>query len=127
MLIAVIFKIMTYIQSISQQRVATLLTASLSVATLTACASLTPAQITQRIDVMNDFQLCLAAQTGLDSRAMDLNDVIVVAAKERMTQRRLDCSTQHDEIVRFLVTSLKQEQKYRELYGPFPRPGFWRF
>ena len=94
---------------------------------LAGCASLTPAQITQRIDVMNDFQLCLAAQTGLDSRAMDLNDVIVVAAKERMTQRRLDCSTQHDEIVRFLVTSLKQEQKYRELYGPFPRPGFWRF
>lgn len=127
MLTAVIFKIMTYIQSISQQRVATLLTALFSVTTLTACASLTPAQITQRIDVMNDFQLCLAVQTGLDTRAMDLNDVIVTAAKERITQRKFDCSSQHDEIVRFLVASLKQEQKYRELYGPFPRPGFWRF
>jgi hypothetical protein len=127
MLTAVIFKIMTYIQSISQQRVATLLTALLSVTTLTACASLTPAQITQRIDVMNDFQLCLAVQTGLDTRAMDLNDVIVTAAKERITLRKFDCSSQHDEIVRFLVASLKQEQKYRELYGPFPRPGFWRF
>ncbi len=94
---------------------------------LTACASLTPAQITQRIDVMSDFQLCLAAQAGLDSRAMDLDDVIITAAKERITQRKFDCSTKHDEIVRFLVTSLKQEQKYRELYGPFPRPGFWRF
>ena len=94
---------------------------------LAGCASLTPAQITQRIDVMNDFQLCLAAQTGLDARAMDLNDVIVTAAKERIAQRKFECSSQHDEIVRFLVTSLKQEQKYRELYGPFPRPGFWRF
>jgi hypothetical protein len=102
-------------------------TAFFSAVTLTACASLTPAQITQRIDVMNDFQLCLAVQTGLDSRAMDLDDVIITAAKERINQRKLDCSTKHDEIVRFLVTSLKQEQKYRELYGPFPRPGFWRF
>jgi hypothetical protein len=102
-------------------------TAFFSAVTLTACASLTPAQITQRIDVMNDFQLCLAVQTGLDSRAMDLDDVIITAAKERINQRKFDCSTKHDEILRFLVTSLKQEQKYRELYGPFPRPGFWRF
>lgn len=98
-----------------------------SAVSLTACASLTPAQITQRIDVMNDFQLCLAVQTGLDSRAMDLDDVIITAAKERIAQRKLDCSAKHDEIVRFLVTSLKQEQKYRELYGAFPRSGFWRF
>ena len=89
------------------------------------CASLTPQQITQRIDTMSDFQLCLGAQTGMDSQAFDLDLGIVAAAKERITQRKLDCSTKHDEIVRFLVTSLKQEQKYREIY--FSRPGFWRF
>ena len=98
---------------------------ALALILLSGCASLTPQQITDRVDAMNDFQLCLAAQTGLDSRAFDLNDVIVTAAKERITQRKLDCSSKHDEIVRFLVTSLKQEQKYREIY--FPRSGFWRF
>lgn len=92
---------------------------------LAGCASLTPQQITQRVDVMSDFQLCLGAQTGLDSKAFDLDLGIVAAAKERIAQRKLDCSTKHDEIVRFLVTSLKQEQKYREIY--FPRAGFWRF
>ena len=99
--------------------------AFLALVLLGGCASLTPQQITQRIDTMSDFQLCLGAQTGLDSRAFDLNEVIVAAAKERIAQRKLDCSTKHDEIVRFLVTSLKQEQKYREIY--FSRPGFWRF
>jgi hypothetical protein len=99
--------------------------ALLALVLLGGCASLTPQQITQRIDTMSDFQICLAAQTGLDSRAFDLNDVIVTAAKERIAQRKLDCSSKHDEIVRFLVTSLKQEQKYREIY--FPRSGFWRF
>ncbi len=96
-----------------------------TLSTLTACASLTPQQITQRIDTMSDFQICLGAQTGLDSKAFDLDVAIVAAAKERIIQRKLDCSTKHDEIVRFLVTSLKQEQRYREIY--FPRSGFWRF
>lgn len=89
------------------------------------CASLTPQQITQRIDTMSDFQLCLGAQTGMDSQAFDLDVAIVAAAKERIAQRKLDCSSKHDEIVHFLVASLKQEQKYREIY--FSRPGFWRF
>jgi hypothetical protein len=97
----------------------------LALVLISGCASLTPQQITQRIDTMNDFQICLGAQTGLDSRAFDLDVAIVAAAKERITQRKLDCSSKHDEIVRFLVTSLKQEQKYREIY--FPRAGFWRF
>ena len=100
-------------------------TVSLALLLLSGCASLTSQQITQRIDTMSDFQICLGAQTGLDSRALDLDVVIVAAAKERITQRKLDCSTKHDEIVRFLVTSLKQEQRYREIY--FPRAGFWRF
>jgi hypothetical protein len=99
--------------------------ALLALVFLSGCASLTPQQITQRIDTMSDFQLCLGAQTGLDSKAFDLDVAIVAAAKERITQRKLDCSSKHDEIVRFLVTSLKQEQKYREIY--FPRSGFWRF
>jgi outer membrane murein-binding lipoprotein Lpp len=98
---------------------------ALAVVLLSGCASLTPQQITQRIDTMSDFQICLGAQTGLDSRALDLDVAIVAAAKERIAQRKLDCSSKHDEIVRFLVTSLKQEQKYREIY--FPRSGFWRF
>ena len=100
-------------------------TVSLALVLLSGCDSLTSQQITQRIDTMSDFQICLGAQTGLDSRALDLDVVIVAAAKERITQRKLDCSTKHDEIVRFLVTSLKQEQRYREIY--FPRAGFWRF
>ena len=100
-------------------------TVSLALVLLSGCASLTSQQITQWIDTMSDFQICLGAQTGLDSRALDLDVVIVAAAKERITQRKLDCSTKHDEIVRFLVTSLKQEQRYREIY--FPRAGFWRF
>ena len=100
-------------------------TVSLALVLLSGCASLTSQQITQRIDTMSDFQICLGAQTGLDSRALDLDVAIVAAAKERITQRKLDCSTKHDEIVRFLVTSLKQEQRYREIY--FPRAGFWRF
>lgn len=99
--------------------------ALLALMLLSGCASLTPQQITQRIDTMSDFQLCLGAQTGLDSQAFDLDVAIVAAAKERIAQRKLDCSSKHDEIVRFLVTSLKQEQKYREIY--FPRSGFWRF
>jgi hypothetical protein len=92
---------------------------------LSGCASLTPQQINQRIDIMSDFQICLGAQTGLDSKAFDLDVAIVAAAKERIAQRKLDCSSKHDEIVRFLVTSLKQEQKYREIYCS--RSGFWRF
>lgn len=98
---------------------------SLALVLLSGCASLTPQQITQRIDTMSDFQLCLGAQTGLDSKAFDLDIALVAAAKDRIAQRKLDCSSKHDEIVRFLVTSLKQEQKYREIY--FPRAGFWRF
>jgi hypothetical protein len=98
---------------------------ALALVLLGGCASLTPQQITQRIDTMSDFQLCLGAQTGLDSKAFDLDIALVAAAKDRITQRKLDCSSKHDEIVRFLVTSLKQEQKYREIY--FPRAGFWRF
>lgn len=97
----------------------------LALALLAGCAALTPQQITQRIDTMSDFQLCLGAQTGLDSKAFDLDIALVAAAKDRIAQRKLDCSSKHDEIVRFLVTSLKQEQKYREIY--FPRAGFWRF
>ena len=96
-----------------------------TLSTLTACASLTPQQITQRIDTMSDFQLCLGSQTGLDNQAFDLDVAIVAAAKERIAHRKLDCAAKHDEIVRFLVTSLKQEQKYREIY--LPRSGFWRF
>ena len=115
---------MTMFKQYSMHRLSKQITL-LALVLLGGCASLTPEQITQRIDTMNDFQLCLAAQTGLDSRAFDLNDVMVTAAKERITQRKLDCSSKHDEIVRFLVTSLKQEQKYREIY--FPRSGFWRF
>jgi hypothetical protein len=99
--------------------------ALLTLVLLSGCASLTPQQITQRIDTMSDFQLCLGAQTGLDSKAFDLDIALVAAAKDRIAQRKLDCSSKHDEIVRFLVTSLKQEQKYREIY--FPRAGFWRF
>jgi hypothetical protein len=99
--------------------------ALLALVFFSGCASLTPQQITQRIDTMSDFQLCLGAQTGLDSKAFDLDIALVAAAKDRITQRKLDCSSKHDEIVRFLVTSLKQEQKYREIY--FPRAGFWRF
>jgi hypothetical protein len=98
---------------------------ALALVLLSGCASLTPQQITQRIDTMSDFQLCLGAQTGLDSKAFDLDIALVAAAKDRIAQRKLDCSSKHDEIVRFLVTSLKQEQKYREIY--FPRAGFWRF
>ena len=98
---------------------------ALALVLLSGCASLTPQQITQRIDTMSDFQLCLGAQTGLDSKAFDLDIALVAAAKERIAQRKLDCYSKHDEIVRFLVTSLKQEQKYREIY--FPRSGFWRF
>jgi hypothetical protein len=99
--------------------------ALLALMLLSGCASLTPQQITQRIDTMSDFQLCLGAQTGLDSQAFDLDVAIVAAAKERIAHRKLDCSIKHDEIVHFLVASLKQEQKYREIY--FSRPGFWRF
>jgi hypothetical protein len=99
--------------------------ALLALVFFSGCASLTPQQITQRIDTMSDFQICLGAQTGLDSKAFDLDIAIVAAAKDRIAQRKLDCSSKHDEIVRFLVTSLKQEQKYREIY--FPRAGFWRF
>ena len=98
---------------------------ALALVLLSGCASLTPQQITQRIDTMSDFQLCLGAQTGLDSKAFDLDIALVAAAKDRIAQRKLDCSSKHDEIVRFLVTSLKQEQKYREIY--FPRSSFWRF
>jgi hypothetical protein len=99
--------------------------ALLALMLLSGCASLTPQQITQRIDTMSDFQLCLGSQTGLDNQAFDLDVAIVAAAKERIAYRKLDCSAKHDEIVRFLVTSLKQEQKYREIY--LPRSGFWRF
>ena len=98
---------------------------ALALVLLSGCASLTPQQITQRIDTMSDFQICLGAQTGLDSKAFDLDVAIVAAAKQRIAERKLDCSSKHDEIVRFLVTSLKQEQRYREIY--FPRSGFWRF
>jgi hypothetical protein len=99
--------------------------ALLALMLLSGCASLTPQQITQRIDNMSDFQLCLGSQTGLDNQAFDLDVAIVAATKERIAHRKLDCSSKHDEIVRFLVTSLKQEQRYREIY--FPRSGFWRF
>ena len=49
---------------------------------LSGCASLTSQQITQRIDTMSDFQLCLGAQTGMDSQAFDLDVAIVAAAPD---------------------------------------------
>ena len=79
--------------------------------TFVGCATLTPQKVTQRLEAMNEFELCLAVEAGMDKQTFELDPLIVAAAKEKVAQTKLDCSTKKDEITRFLVRSLREEER----------------
>ena len=92
----------------------------------TGCASLTPEKINQRVDAMNDFDLCLASSAEMDKRTFALEPEIIQAAKERITTKKLDCTSKHDEVVRFLVKSLRDQEKRNEQFRTHFGFGFMR-
>ena len=75
------------------------------------CATLTPQKITQRLETMNEFELCLAVEAGMDKQTFELDPLIVIGAKEKVAQTKLDCSTKREEIIRFLVRSYREEER----------------
>ena len=85
-------------------------------AAMYGCATLTPEKINQRIDAMNDFDLCLASSAEMDKRTFQLENEIIQAAKERILARKIDCSTKQEEIVRFLVKALRDQEKRNEQF-----------
>ena len=96
--------------------------------TFAGCAALTPQKVTQRLEAMNEFELCLAVEVGMDKQTFELDPLIVTAAKEKMAQTKLDCSTKKDEIIRFLVRSLREEERRSldaRMRFNFGIRGFW--
>lgn len=79
--------------------------------TLLGCASLTPEKINQRISSMNEFELCLAAEAGMDKQTFALDPAIIAAAKGQIALNKFDCSVKREEIIRFLVNSLRDEER----------------
>ncbi len=77
---------------------------------LTGCASLTPEKINQRVTAMNDFELCLAVEAEMDRHTFALDTAIIQAAKNQAIQSKLDCSQKREEIIKFLVKALRDEE-----------------
>ncbi len=96
-------------------------------ATIVACASLTPEKIAKRVDTMNDFDLCLASSAEMDKFTFALPEEIIQAAKERIATKKLDCASKQDEIVRFLVKSLRDQEKRNEQFRTHFGFGVMRF
>jgi hypothetical protein len=94
--------------------------------TVGACASLTPEKIAKRLDTMNDFDLCLASSAEMDKFTFALPEEIVQAARERITAKKLDCTSKQEEIVRFLVKSLRDQEKRNEQFRTHFGFGFMR-
>jgi hypothetical protein len=96
--------------------------------TFAGCATLTPQKVTQHLDAMNEFELCLAVEAGMDKQTFALDPLIVTGAKERVAQIKLDCSTKKEEIIRFLVRSLREEERRSldaRMRFNFGIRGFW--
>jgi small ligand-binding sensory domain FIST len=79
--------------------------------TFAGCATLTPQKVTQRLEAMNEFELCLAVEAGMDKQTFALDPLIVTGAKEKVAQIKFDCSTKREEIIRFLVRSYREEER----------------
>ncbi|MEY4481018.1 MAG: hypothetical protein RIQ84_180 [Pseudomonadota bacterium] len=79
--------------------------------TLLGCASLTPEKVNQRISSMNEFELCLASEAGMDKQTFVLDPAIIVAAKGQIILNKFDCSAKREEIIQFLVKSLRDEER----------------
>mgnify|MGYP000205044151 FL=1 len=95
-------------------------------ATIVACASLIPEKIAKRVDAMNDFDLCLASSAEMDKRTFALEPEIIHASKERIVLQKIDCAAKHDEVVRFLVKSLRDQEKRNEQFRTHFGFGFMR-
>jgi len=80
------------------------------VAAIAGCASLTPEKINQRVSAMNDFELCLAVEAEMDRHTFALDTAIIQAAKNQAIQSKLDCSQKREEIIKFLVKALRDEE-----------------
>ena len=93
---------------------------------MVGCATLTPEKIAKRVDTMNDFDLCLASSAEMDKFTFALPDEIVTAAKERIATKKIDCTGKQDEIVRFLVKSLRDQEKRNEQFRTHFGFGFIR-
>jgi len=93
---------------------------------MVGCATLTPEKIAKRVDTMNDFDLCLASSAEMDKFTFALPDEIVTAAKERIASKKIDCTVKQDEIVRFLVKSLRDQEKRNEQFRTHFGFGFIR-
>ncbi|MBU3599367.1 hypothetical protein ICN28_02420 [Polynucleobacter sp. 30F-ANTBAC] len=79
--------------------------------TFVGCATMSPQKVTQRLDAMNDFELCLAVDAGMDKTTSELDPLIISGAKEIIAQKKLDCTLKREEIIRFLVISLRDEER----------------
>ena len=95
--------------------------------TMVGCATLTPEKIAKRVDTMNDFDLCLASSAEMDKFTFVLPDEIVQAAKERIASKKIDCASKQDEIVRFLVRSLRDQERRNEQFRTHFGFGVMRF
>ena len=94
--------------------------------TIVGCAMLTPEKIAKRVDAMNDFDLCLASSAEMDKFTFMLPDEIVQAAKERIASQKVDCASKQDEIIRFLVKSLRDQERRHEQFRTHFGFGFMR-
>ncbi len=74
------------------------------------CTSLTPEKINQRVNAMNEFELCLAVEAEMDRHTFALDRAIVQAAKNQAVSAKVDCSQKREEIIRFLVKALRDEE-----------------
>jgi hypothetical protein len=98
-------------QRMNKIQLANLITLGLFSLTFAGCASLTPQKVTQRLEAMNEFELCLAVEAGMDKQTFELDPLIVTGGKEKVAQTKLDCSTKREEVIRFLVRSLRDEER----------------
>lgn len=82
----------------------------ISATLLVGCASLSPEKANQRAQAMNDFELCLAVEAEMDRHTFALDPMIVEAAKNQAFQSKLDCALKREEVIKFLVRALRDEE-----------------
>lgn len=95
---------------------------------LFGCALLTPENVVARVQKMNDFELCLAIEAEMDRHTFGFDTAIVEAAKNQALLAKVDCSQKREEIIKFLVKALRDEElrnlNQRFYFGFGVRGGF---
>lgn len=83
---------------------------------LTGCAALTPEVVSQRVEAMDEFELCLGKEAKMDRRTTALEPEIVAAIQAQAKAKKLDCASKRPEIIAFLVRSLRDEERRNEQF-----------